>query len=99
MTIHGSKGLEFPVVHLLGMNKGSLPRSVSLPACLPRTAWSRRATATPRRCSGRTSRRSRSASSTWPFRAPGIGCFYMPRARLRTASVATCRPSSTGWAI
>lgn len=35
MTIHGSKGLEFPVVHLLGMNKNSLPRSVPLPSCLP----------------------------------------------------------------
>lgn len=35
MTIHGSKGLEFPVVHLLGMNKGSLPRTPPLPSCLP----------------------------------------------------------------
>jgi len=35
MTIHGSKGLEFPVVHLLGMNKNSLPRTVPLPSCLP----------------------------------------------------------------
>jgi superfamily I DNA/RNA helicase len=35
MTIHGSKGLEFPVVHLLGMNKGSLPRTAPLPSCLP----------------------------------------------------------------
>ncbi|WP_068083754.1 UvrD-helicase domain-containing protein [Novosphingobium rosa] len=35
MTIHGSKGLEFPVVHLIGMNKNSLPRTPQLPACLP----------------------------------------------------------------
>jgi superfamily I DNA/RNA helicase len=27
MTMHGSKGLEFPVVHIPGMNDGSLPRS------------------------------------------------------------------------
>jgi superfamily I DNA/RNA helicase/Zn-dependent peptidase ImmA (M78 family) len=27
MTIHGSKGLEFPVVHIPGLNQGSLPRS------------------------------------------------------------------------
>ncbi len=26
MTIHGSKGLEFPVVHIPGLNQGSLPR-------------------------------------------------------------------------
>lgn len=27
MTIHGSKGLEFPVVHIMGLNKNSLPTS------------------------------------------------------------------------
>lgn len=27
MTIHGSKGLEFPVVHVMGLNKNSLPTS------------------------------------------------------------------------
>ena len=27
MTIHGSKGLEFDAVHLLGLNQGSLPRT------------------------------------------------------------------------
>lgn len=27
MTIHGSKGLEFPVVHILGLNKNSFPRT------------------------------------------------------------------------
>jgi len=35
MTIHGSKGLEFGVVHLPGMNKGTLPRAARPPACLP----------------------------------------------------------------
>lgn len=35
MTIHGSKGLEFGVVHLPGMNKGTLPRAAKPPACLP----------------------------------------------------------------
>lgn len=30
MTMHGSKGLEFPVVHIPGLNQGSLPRSPSL---------------------------------------------------------------------
>jgi superfamily I DNA/RNA helicase/Zn-dependent peptidase ImmA (M78 family) len=33
MTIHGAKGLEFPVVHLPGMNISTLPRSCRLPAC------------------------------------------------------------------
>lgn len=35
MTIHGSKGLQFGVVHLPGMNKGTLPRAATPPACLP----------------------------------------------------------------
>lgn len=35
MTIHGAKGLEFPVVHLPGMNKGTIPRAASTPACPP----------------------------------------------------------------
>jgi hypothetical protein len=35
MTIHGSKGLEFGVVHLPGMNKGTLPRAGAPPVCLP----------------------------------------------------------------
>lgn len=33
MTIHGSKGLEFPVVHLPGLNVNTLPRPVRLPKC------------------------------------------------------------------
>ncbi len=35
MTIHGSKGLEFPVVHLPGMNSDTLPRSAGLGAGIP----------------------------------------------------------------
>lgn len=35
MTIHGSKGLEFPVVHLPGMVAASLPRNNRPPRCLP----------------------------------------------------------------
>jgi superfamily I DNA/RNA helicase len=35
MTIHGAKGLEFPVVHLPGMNADTLPRTPSAPACPP----------------------------------------------------------------
>lgn len=35
MTIHGSKGLEFGVVHLPGMNKNTLPRTAAPPPCLP----------------------------------------------------------------
>ena len=35
MTIHGAKGLEFPVVHLPGMNKGTMPRAAATPACPP----------------------------------------------------------------
>ncbi|MDT8261670.1 3'-5' exonuclease, partial [Roseomonas sp. DSM 102946] len=33
MTIHGSKGLEFPVVHVMGLNKGSVPSTARKPAC------------------------------------------------------------------
>ena len=35
MTIHGSKGLEFPTVHLLGLNKNAFPRTSPTPACPP----------------------------------------------------------------
>ncbi|MGJ5196558.1 MULTISPECIES: UvrD-helicase domain-containing protein [unclassified Bradyrhizobium] len=35
MTIHGSKGLEFGVVHLPGMNVNTLPRTAAPPPCLP----------------------------------------------------------------
>jgi superfamily I DNA/RNA helicase/Zn-dependent peptidase ImmA (M78 family) len=35
MTIHGSKGLEFPVVHLPGLNSGTIPRTAPLPSCPP----------------------------------------------------------------
>lgn len=33
MTIHSSKGLEFPVVHVMGLNKGSMPSAARRPAC------------------------------------------------------------------
>ena len=35
MTIHGSKGLEFEVTHVPGLNVGTIPRSASPPACPP----------------------------------------------------------------
>ncbi|MGA2241147.1 MAG: UvrD-helicase domain-containing protein [Verrucomicrobiota bacterium] len=35
MTIHGSKGLEFPVVHLPSFNQGTIPRSAQPSACPP----------------------------------------------------------------
>ena len=35
MTIHGAKGLEFPVVHIPGMNADTIPRAGTPPACLP----------------------------------------------------------------
>ncbi|WP_375461439.1 UvrD-helicase domain-containing protein [uncultured Enterovirga sp.] len=35
MTMHGSKGLEFPVVHIPGLNLNTLPRSPQAPACPP----------------------------------------------------------------
>lgn len=35
MTIHGSKGLEFPVVHLPGLNANTLPRTPQEPLCPP----------------------------------------------------------------
>lgn len=35
MTVHGAKGLEFPVVHLPGLNKDTLPGNAKSPACLP----------------------------------------------------------------
>ena len=33
MTVHGSKGLEFPVVLFPGLNGGSLPKSFETPSC------------------------------------------------------------------
>ena len=33
MTIHGAKGLEFPVVHLHGLSADTLPRAAIPPAC------------------------------------------------------------------
>ncbi|MBX7123261.1 MAG: UvrD-helicase domain-containing protein [Opitutaceae bacterium] len=35
MTIHASKGLEFPVVHLPGMTAAALPRAATLGASIP----------------------------------------------------------------
>jgi len=35
MTIHGAKGLEFPVVHVPGMNADTLPRTPAAPPCPP----------------------------------------------------------------
>jgi superfamily I DNA/RNA helicase len=35
MTMHGAKGLEFPVVHLPGLNNNALPRSFRQVACPP----------------------------------------------------------------
>jgi len=35
MTIHGSKGLEFEVVHLPGFNTGTIPRAAKTPPCPP----------------------------------------------------------------
>lgn len=35
MTMHGAKGLEFKVVHIPGMNQGTLPRSAKPPVCPP----------------------------------------------------------------
>lgn len=35
MTIHGAKGLEFPVVHLAGVNQDSLPGPYRAPKCPP----------------------------------------------------------------
>jgi superfamily I DNA/RNA helicase/Zn-dependent peptidase ImmA (M78 family) len=37
MTIHGSKGLEFPVVHLVGVNQDSIPGAIRSSKCLPPT--------------------------------------------------------------
>lgn len=33
MTIHGSKGLEFPAVHVMGLNKNAMPNTARKPAC------------------------------------------------------------------
>lgn len=35
MTIHGSKGLEFPVVHIVGVNQDSIPGYYRTPKCPP----------------------------------------------------------------
>jgi superfamily I DNA/RNA helicase len=35
MTIHGAKGLEFPVVHVPGLNNDTIPRRAQPPPCPP----------------------------------------------------------------
>lgn len=35
MTIHGSKGLEFPVVHMVGVNQDSIPGAIRTSKCPP----------------------------------------------------------------
>ena len=35
MTVHGSKGLEFPVTHLPGLNADTIPRTGPVPSCPP----------------------------------------------------------------
>ena len=35
MTIHGAKGLEFPIVHVPQMNAGTIPRTPPTPPCPP----------------------------------------------------------------
>ena len=35
MTMHGSKGLEFPAVHVTGMTQGSFPKRNPAPTCPP----------------------------------------------------------------
>lgn len=35
MTVHGAKGLEFPVVHLPGMSGDTMPRAAQTPSCSP----------------------------------------------------------------
>ena len=35
MTIHSAKGLEFSVIHVPGMNSGTLPRTPPAPSCPP----------------------------------------------------------------
>lgn len=37
MTIHGAKGLEFPIVHIPAMNAGTLPRAAQSSKCPPPT--------------------------------------------------------------
>lgn len=37
MTIHGSKGLEFPVVHMVGVNQDSIPGAIRSSKCPPPT--------------------------------------------------------------
>ena len=35
MTIHGAKGLEFPIVHIPGLNGDTIPRTPQAPPCPP----------------------------------------------------------------
>ena len=35
MTIHGAKGLEFPIVHIPGMTSDAAPRTLVTPRCIP----------------------------------------------------------------
>lgn len=98
MTIHGAKGLEFPVVHLPGMNVNTLPRAAQPPHAFPHRAWSMANGATPRKYTGASTRKSRSASSTSRSRVPRTG-FSCTRPRTMPQGLADrCQNLLSGWA-
>jgi superfamily I DNA/RNA helicase len=99
MTIHGGKGLEFPVVHLPGMNADTLPRTPAAPACpLPDgLVEGGRGSALDIWREGRP--RSRNACSMWPCRGHGTVSFSIRRPRRRTGTIGPHRRSWPGLAL
>jgi len=67
MTIHGSKGLEFPAVHIPGMNADTMPGNPRPPTCLPRARRPACASSRRDRPRGGFCRASREGSSTSPW--------------------------------
>ncbi len=83
MTIHGSKGLEFPAVHIAGVNRDSIPGALRTSKCPRPQAWSQVVRGAQRTLHGRPTTKSRSACSTsqCPGRRPAWRSTERPRHR------------------
>lgn len=95
MTMHGAKGLEFPVVHVPGLNQDTLPGSPQIGPVRRPTAWWKARWAEPSKHGGSGSWKKDSAFFSWRClgRATGHSCMR-PRAR-RTVTIDRCRRFST----
>ncbi len=78
MTIHGAKGLEFPVIHLPGMNADTLPGNTQKQVCPPPNGMiAGGGNPTPRNNLIWSIRRRENAYSTLPYPELKIGYFSM----------------------